>query len=140
MADDGFSPDACTVRHLSYRERAALKERFIARASEERQRLLRRWTMRISQTLHLIWRRIGERYTAAAYRFIARRERMAELRQLAGMSDIELRDIGLSRLEITAVARSGAAWPRGDRSSSAMRPTQGEKHAKGLLDRPRICS
>jgi hypothetical protein len=136
MADDGFDSSAA-VRHLSCRERAALKERLIARAQDERRQVARRWALRTSLALRRVWRRISELYRAVMLRLIARQNRLAALRQLAAMSDLELRDIGLSRLEITAAARSNAAWPRGERSPSTM---QGEKHAKGLLDRPRLCS
>lgn len=140
MADDGFDPDARAVRQLSCRERAALKERLIAQAHEERRRVARRWAARTSRALRLAWCRISELYGAALRRLVARQNRLAALRQLAAMSDLELRDIGLSRLEIKAAARSDAAWPRGERSSSATQAKQGEKHAKGLLDRPRLCS
>jgi len=140
MANDGFDPNACNIRHLSCRERAALKEHFIARAHEERRQLARQWARRTSQALQLTWGRVGELYRAAVRRLIVRQNRLAALRQLAAMNDRELRDIGLSRLEIMAAARSDTAWPRGDRSPSTTQATQGKKHAKGLLDRPRLCS
>src|SRR5512140_2294309 len=120
MADDGFSHDTCAVRHLSCRERATLKERVIARATDERQRLLRHWGAKIIQVLHPACRRASELYIAATRRLTARLERTAALRQLAAMSDRELRDVGISRLEIKAAARSDAAWPRGDRNSATM--------------------
>ena len=140
MADDGFIPELGAVRHLSCRERAELKAHVMARANDERQRLLRRWAGRIVQAFRLAWRRARELHLAAMHRLIVRLERQAALRQLAAMDDRELRDIGISRLEITAAARSDSAWPRGDRKTPAIKATQGEKHAKGLLDRPRLCS
>ena len=139
MADDGFISDRCTVRHLSCRERAELKERVIARADKERQRLLRRWAASIVQAFRPVWRRANELHLAAMRRLIVRLERQAALRQLAAMDDRELRDIGISRLEIEAAARSND-WTRGDRSPSGIQAAPGEKHAKGLLDRPRLCS
>ena len=140
MADDGFNPEGGAVRHLSCRERTALREHLIACANEERQRLLRRAAARIAGALRHAWRRANELYIAAMRRLVVRHRRMEALRQLAGMTDRELRDIGISRLEISAAARSDAAWPRGDQSTSTIRSTQGENRAKGLLDRPRLCS
>ena len=140
MANDGSDPDASAVRHLSCRERAELKERLIARAHEERRQLIRRWAAQTSRMLHLAWRRIGELYRAAMRGLVERQNRLAALRQLGAMSDLELRDIGLSRLEIKAAARSDSAWPRRDRGPPATQSTQGNTHAKGLLDRPRLCS
>src|ERR1700744_6508454 len=118
MANDGFDPNACAVRHLSCRERAALKERLVARAHEERRQRARRWAVRTGNAFRLAWRRTGELCRIAMRRLIARKNRLAALRQLAARSDLELRDIGLSRLEIVAAARSDQAWPRGDRTSS----------------------
>jgi uncharacterized protein YjiS (DUF1127 family) len=138
MANDGFDPNACNIRHLSCRERAALKGQIVARANEERRRLLRHCAMRAGQLLRRAWGRIGELYRAAVRRLIVRQNRLAELRQLAAMSDRELRDIGLSRLEIKAAVRTGTDWPGGGRRS--LKTQEGEKHAKGLLDRPRLCS
>ena len=140
MADDGFSHDTCAVRHLSCRERTALKERVMARAYEERRRLLRRWGTTIIQVLHLACRRASELHIAAMRRLTVRLERAAALRQLAAMSDRELRDIGISRLEVRAATQSDDAWPRGDRNASAIQSKRRGKHAKGLLDRPRLCS
>jgi uncharacterized protein YjiS (DUF1127 family) len=140
MADDGFDPDTCAVRHLSCRERTALKERVTTRANEERRRLLRRGAAKTIQALHLTWRHVSRPFVAAAHYLIARQMQLSALRQLAAMDDRELRDIGISRLEIGAAAQSRAPWPRGDRNASGIQPTQGEKHVKGLLDRPRLCS
>jgi len=140
MADDGFNHDTCAVRHLSCRERTALRKRVMDRAYEERQRLLRHWAVRIAQALRRAWWRVNELHLAAMRRLIARLERAAALRQLAAMSDRELRDIGISRLEIRAATQSDNAWPRGDRNPSAIQSKRGENHAKGLLDRPRLCS
>jgi len=140
MANDGFNPDGCAVRRLSCRERMLLKERLIAWAHEERRRLMRLWAARIAEALRLALRRVNELRIAAIRRFIVRHRRMEALRQLAGMTDRELRDIGISRLEIGAAARLHTAWPRGDRSTSEIRSIQGENRAKGLLDRPRLCS
>jgi uncharacterized protein YjiS (DUF1127 family) len=140
MADDGFNPDSYAVRHLSCRERKALKERFIARANEERRRLLRRCAVRTGRALRQAWQRVSSVCAAVVRYFIAKQGRLAALRQLAAMSDRELRDIGISRLEIRAATQSEDAWPRGDRAIPAIKPTHGGNHAKGLLDRPRLCS
>jgi uncharacterized protein YjiS (DUF1127 family) len=140
MAHDGFNPDTSTVRHLSCRERTALKERVTARANEERRRLLRRWAAKIIHALHLAWRHVSRSFVSVARRLVARQMQLSALRQLAAMDDRELRDIGISRLEIKAAVQSRALWPGDDRSASRTQPTQGEKHAKGLLDRPRLCS
>lgn len=140
MAPDGFNPDACTIRHLSCREWTVLKKHFIARAHDERTRLLRRCAARTVRALHLVWRDLRELYATAAQRFLARRRRWEALHQLATMTDRELRDIGISRLDIRAAAQSEAASPRGDGNPSGIRATQGSKHAESLLDRPRLCS
>jgi uncharacterized protein YjiS (DUF1127 family) len=140
MADDGFNSEACAVRQLSCAERTALKRQCVARANEERQQLLRRLPSRLATALRLACRRLNELRLAVTRRLIARERRMQALRQLAGMSDRELRDIGISRLDIVAAARSDAARLRGDLSALGIQATQGEKHAKGLLDCPRLCS
>ena len=140
MADDGFDFDTCVVRHLSCRERSALRKRVIARANDERRRLLRRGAAKIIQALYLAWRHLSRPFVAAAHHLIARQMQLSALRQLASMDDLELRDIGISRLEIRAAVQSRAIWPGSDRGASRMQPTQGEKHANGLLDRPRLCS
>jgi uncharacterized protein YjiS (DUF1127 family) len=140
MADDGFSHDTCTIRHLSCRERMAMKERVIARANDERQRLLRHWAAQVIAALRPAWRRLSELYMTTMRHLVARHMRMNALRQLAAMSDRELRDMGISRLEIRAAARSDAAWPRGERSTSTTQVKQGENYAESLLDRPRLCS
>jgi uncharacterized protein YjiS (DUF1127 family) len=150
MANDGFDPDAGTVRHLSCRERTALKKRVLARADKERRRLLRQWTGRSIQAFHQLWKHLSKPFIAAVRRFLIAQRRQAELRQLGAMSDRELRDLAISRLEIRAAMQSGATWPRDDRNVSAMQSPQGDKPAQGLLnqgllnqgllDRPRLCS
>src|SRR5262249_21330948 len=42
--------------------------------------------------------------------YLAKRKRLQELRELSEMSDIELRDIGISRLEIRAAMRSNTKF------------------------------
>lgn len=141
MSHDGLNPAACEIRHLSCRERTALKTSCIARAEEERNRLLR-----VSVANATAWLRRGLRELfiaaqAAVRRQLARQQRFAELRQLAAMSDRELRDMGITRTEIRAVAQSGARWPRyGLHDCPTAQTTQGEKHAESLLDCPRLGS
>jgi uncharacterized protein YjiS (DUF1127 family) len=119
MADDGFNPDTSAVRHLSCRERTALKERVITRANDERKRLLGRGAAKTIRVLHLAWRHASRPFFAAANHLIARHMRLSALRQLAAMEDRELRDIGISRLEIGAAVQSRALCPRSDRNDSA---------------------
>ena len=144
MADD-LDSDAGIVRHLSCRERTALKKRVIARADKERRRLLRQWTGRSIQAIHRFWKHLSKPFVAAVRRFLIAQRRLAELRQLGAMSDRELRDLAISRLEIQAAVQSGATWPRDGRNVSAMPAPQGDKLAQslldqGLLDRPRLSS
>ena len=140
MANDGFDPDAGKVRHLSCRERTALRKQIIARADEERRRLFRHWAGRPIRALDLAWRHLSKPFVAAVRHFLARQRRLAELRQLGGMSDGELKDLGISRLEIRAAVQSGATWPKDRPNISTMQAPRGEKHAQGLLDRPSLCS
>jgi uncharacterized protein YjiS (DUF1127 family) len=145
MSDDGFNPDAREIRQLSCCERAALRRRLITRAHHERNRLLIQWIgSAVRPPLALVRRGLNELFIAArtaARRLLARRRQMAELRQLAAMSDLELRDIGITRLEIGAAARSGTLWPRyGLRASPTTSTKQGEKYAQSLLDCPRLGS
>jgi uncharacterized protein YjiS (DUF1127 family) len=144
MSDDGFDPDAGTVRHLTCRERLALRKRVIARADRERRRLLRQWIGKSIQAIHRFWKHLSKLFVAAARRFLIAQRRQAELRQLGAMSDRELRDLAISRLEIQAAVQSGATWPRDGRNVSTME-AQGDEHSHSLLDqglpnRPRLCS
>ena len=119
MADDGFNPDASAIRQLSCRERTMLKERVVARANDERQRLFRQAAAKTIQTLHLAWRHMSRPFVAAAHHLVARHTQLSALRQLAAMEDRELRDIGISRLEIGAAVQSRPLFPRSDRNDSA---------------------
>jgi uncharacterized protein YjiS (DUF1127 family) len=144
MSRDGLDPDAPEFRDLSCLERAALKASCIVRAHEERNRLIRRCVGSAVKLLVLFQRGLHELYIVvrmAVRRQLARQKRLAELRQLTAMSDLELSDIGISRSEIRAAMQSGARWPRyGLRASSTTPTTQGEKDAEGLLDCPRLGS
>jgi uncharacterized protein YjiS (DUF1127 family) len=147
MSCDGLDPDAPGFRDLSCRERAALKASCIVRAHEERNRLIRRCVVSAVELLVLLRRGLHELYRVvrmAVRRQLARQKRLAELRQLTAMSDLELNDIGISRSEIRAAMRSGTLWPRyGLRASpdyTATQTTQGENHAEGLLDCSRLGS
>jgi uncharacterized protein YjiS (DUF1127 family) len=141
MFHDGLNPEACEIRHLSCRERTALKTSSIARAQEERNRLLRVSVATATAWLRRCLHEIFVVAQAAVRRQLARQQRFAELRQLAAMSDRELRDMGITRTEIRAVAQSGARWPRyGLHHCPTAQTTQGEKHAESLLDCPRLGS
>ncbi len=141
MPDDGSNSAPHRIEHLSCRERSALKARLIAHAHRERNRLLLEWAGKAIRPLALTWYGRHDAVRAIARRYLARQRRMAELRQLAAMSDLELNDIGISRMEIRAAIRSGGLWPRhGLRASPTTDTRQGEKHAEGLLDRPRLGS
>ncbi len=146
MRHDGPGPDdAYEIRHFSCEERAALKAHLIARAHAERSRMLRQCVGAAVKPLALARRGLRHLFIAArtAARFLrARQRRMAELRQLAAMSDLELRDIGISRMEIRAAAQSDSLWPRhGLRvAAPATQTMQGETYAESLLDCPRLGS
>ncbi len=141
MSCDGLDPDAHEFRDLSCRERAELKASCIVRAYEKRNRLIRRWAAGAIAPLALLLDRLFTAVRTAVRRELRRQRRLAELRQLAAMSDLELRDIGISRMEIRAAAQSGTLWPRyGLRASPTTQTTQGEKHAEGLLDCSRLGS
>lgn len=144
MSHDDFDPDRYEIRHFSCAERAALKAHLIARAHEERVRLLRRWAGTAIAPLAALRRGLQKLFVViqtAIRRALARQRRFAELRQLAAMSDLELRDIGIARMEIRAAMESGAHAPRyGLRACSATQTSQGDKHAESLLDCPRLGS
>jgi uncharacterized protein YjiS (DUF1127 family) len=141
MSRDGLDPDGYEIGHFSWKERAARKTRLVARAHDERSRLLRQWTDNAVRPLALAWRVTHKIALTAARQLLVRQRRMAEVRQLAAMSDLELRDIGITRTEVRAAARSEAIWPRhGLRASPTTPTTQGEKHAESLLDCPRLGS
>ena len=115
MSEDGFNPDAYEIRHLSCRQRAALKARVIASAREERSRLLRQCAASAAEVLAAVWRGArepGKAVRTIVRRHLARRRQLAELGQLAAMSDCELKDIGISRMDIRAAIRSGVPWSR----------------------------
>ncbi len=140
MSDGGSNSRARDIRHLSCAERAALKARLIARAHAERSRLLVAWIGRAVRPLALAWRGLHEFARTAACRLRDRQRRMAELRQLAAMSDLELHDIGITRLEIRAAAQSDALWPRYGLRASTTQTNEGEKNAESLLGCPRLGS
>jgi uncharacterized protein YjiS (DUF1127 family) len=141
---DGLNSNAYEIRHFSCAERAELKAHLIARAHEERNRMLRQWAAGAGRILAAIWR--GAREPGNAVRAIvrsqlARQRRLAELRQLAAMTDLELKDMGITRMEIRAAAQPGPSMPRyGLCAPSAIQTTEGEKHAESLLDRSRLGS
>ncbi len=90
MPDDGFDPYACDPRHLTPRQWTALRKGIVARAQEERNRLIRQMVGGIRE----LWR--------ACRRMRLRREARTVL---SSMSDRELRDIGISRPGIEGAIR-----------------------------------
>jgi uncharacterized protein YjiS (DUF1127 family) len=140
MSDDGSNPLACGTRHLSCAERAAVKQCLIASARAARSRLLVAWIGSAVRPFALAWRGPHELARRAARSLRARQRRMAELRQLAAMNDRELRDIGITRLDIRAAARSGGHWTRYGLRAATTQTNEGENDAESLLDCPRLGS
>jgi uncharacterized protein YjiS (DUF1127 family) len=65
------------------------------------------------------WRGIRRVWLVDALRkasgsYLAWRKRLQEMRKLSAKSGVELRDMGISRLEIRAAMRSDAKFRRGD--------------------------
>lgn len=129
MSCDELDPATCEIRHFSCTERGALKACLIARAHQERARLLRQWVGTAIAPLALLRRglqKLSVTVRRAMRRELTRQKRRSDLRQLAAMSDLELRDIGISRMEIRAAAQSGAYSPRyGLRASSTAQTSHG---------------
>ena len=140
MPDDGSNSAPHRIEHLSCQERSALKARLIAYAHRERNRLLLEWAGKAIRPLALTWDGLNDAVRAIARRYLARRKRMAELRQLAAMSDRELQDIGITRLDVRAAARSDTHRPRYGLRASTTQTNEGEKNAESLLDCPRLGS
>jgi uncharacterized protein YjiS (DUF1127 family) len=115
MCDEGSGLCASGPRRLTPREWVALRKRIIARAHEERRQVIRRMVGATWRGVRRLWR--AAHWLVGALRkafglYLARRKRRQELRELSEMSDIELRDIGISRLEIRAAMRSNAKFCR----------------------------
>ncbi len=120
MCDDGSDLYAPGMRRLTPGEWEARRKRIIARAHEGRGHVIRqmvgatcRGVRRVSHAAH--WLGGALRKAFGLYR--ARRKRLRDLQRLSEMSDIELRDIGISRLEIHAAMRSNAKFYRGEGSA-----------------------
>ena len=144
MPRDGLNQEVCEVRHLTCNQWTALKAGIIAGARAERSWLLREMVVAAFNPLHAVWRgacELGDLVRAAARRLLVRQRKIAELRQLAAMSDLELKDIGITRTEIRAVAQSDVLRPRyGLRAHSTTQTESGDKHDQSLLDCPRLGS
>lgn len=115
MRHETFEAGSIDIRSLSPAQRAALKLRLIREAHAARARAMQQAVARAFRPPHWlrpaiamrgIRRAIDKAWTA----YVRRRDRLSGLAQLRAMADYELRDIGLSRSDIT-----GAAW-FGDRS------------------------
>jgi uncharacterized protein YjiS (DUF1127 family) len=106
MCDDASDLYASDHRRPTPREWAALRKCIIARAHEQRRQVIRQM---VGATWGCI--RLVDALRKASGLYLAWRKRLQELRELSEMSDIELRDIGISRLEIRAAMRSNAkSW------------------------------
>jgi uncharacterized protein YjiS (DUF1127 family) len=115
MCDEGSGLCASGPRRLTPREWAALRKRIIDRAHEERRQVIRQMAGATCGGIRRVWRAAHWLVGALRKAFglhLARRKRRQELRELSEMSDIELRDIGISRLEIRAAMRSNAKFCR----------------------------
>jgi uncharacterized protein YjiS (DUF1127 family) len=115
MCDEGSGLCASGPRRLTPREWAALRKRIIARAHEERRQVIRQMAGATCGGIRRVWR--AAHWLVGAPRkafglYLARRKRRQELRELFEMSDIELRDVGISRLEIRAAMHSNAKFCR----------------------------
>jgi uncharacterized protein YjiS (DUF1127 family) len=113
MCGDGSDLYAFDQRRPTPREWAALRKRIIARAHEERRQVIRQMVGATCGGIRRVWRarhRLVDAFQKASGPYLARRKRLQELRELSEMSDIELRDIGISRLEIRAAMRSNAKF------------------------------
>jgi uncharacterized protein YjiS (DUF1127 family) len=113
--------DRSDLRRLTPREWAALRKRIIARAHEGRRQVIRQMVGATCRGVRRVW--CAAHWLVGALRkafgpYLARQKRYnQELREISAMSDIELRDIGISRLDIGAVMHSNAKLCRGERSA-----------------------
>jgi uncharacterized protein YjiS (DUF1127 family) len=121
MCDDRSDLCASDLRRPTPSEWAALRKRIIAWAHEGRRQVIRQMVGATGRGIRRVWHvthRLVDAFQKASGRYLARRKRYnQELRELSAMSDIELRDMGISRLDIGAVMRSNAKFCRGDRSA-----------------------
>jgi uncharacterized protein YjiS (DUF1127 family) len=111
MRDGGSLSDAPDLPHPPPQAWPAQREGIVARGREER-RLVKRHmadaTLGVVRLTARAARRLRDALRQASRRYLARRNRVNELHELAAMSNRELRDIGISRGEIRSAIRSGA--------------------------------
>ena len=105
VRDDGTEFRARDTRHLTPQQWSALRKRIIARAHDERKQAILQMVGATRRGIQRV--RIAIRWAIDALRKafasrLAARKRLQDLRQLSAMSDDELKDIGISRLEIRA--------------------------------------
>lgn len=100
----GEQIDLCKVdfRTMTLEEREALKREVIRRAGAERNAAIRAAFLGIWRGLRKLW--ALPRCALDAYR--ARRQWKITLAELRGLDERALRDIGLSRLDVTALAHN----------------------------------
>lgn len=120
MCDDGSDLCASDQWCPTPSEWAASRKRIIARARKQRRQVIRQMVGAAWRGIRWVWRathRLADSFHKASGRYLAKRKRLQELRDLSAMSDIDLRDIGISRLEIRAAMRSKATFYRRDASA-----------------------
>ena len=118
MCDDGSDLYASDQRHPAPTEWAAGRKCIIARAHEQQRQVIRQMVGR-----HVgVFGGSGAPCIGLSMRFrkhpvVILLSGCGDLRELSAKSDIELRDIGISRLEIRAAMRSNPKFCRGDGSA-----------------------
>ena len=120
MCEDGSDLCGSGQRRPTPREWAALRKHIIARAHEERRQVIGQMAGAAWGGIRRFWRathRLVDAFQKASGHHLARRKRLQELRELSTKSDIELKDMGISRLEIRAAMRSNANFRGGDGSA-----------------------
>lgn len=88
-------------RALTLEQRHAVRQAAIRRAHAARAALLRAVLQALPQAVARLWRTRR-----------ARRRWKAEIAQLRGLDERALKDVGLARFEIDAVAQSRASFPQ----------------------------
>jgi uncharacterized protein YjiS (DUF1127 family) len=110
MRDDGLALGEC-VRHPTPEQWAVLRKHIISRAHAERRQVIRQTAEGVGRIGRQGWaaaRHLFELLQNAWRAHLTRRQRIRELAELCKMSDIELKDIGISRSEIHGAMLSKA--------------------------------
>jgi uncharacterized protein YjiS (DUF1127 family) len=109
MRHETFETGSIDIRSLSPAQRTALKLRLVREAHAARARAMQQ---AVARALHWLQPAIAMRVVRRAIdkartAYVRRRDRLNGLAQLRAMTDYELRDIGLSRSDVTGAARIG---------------------------------